>query len=72
VDGYLVNKWTFGNTLVSVIDMNGKLGMSDEGVPTPKEASNCTVPDDLMVGRVHTKVELNICHKVEMKCAGFF
>jgi hypothetical protein len=72
VDNYLVNKWTLGNTLLSVEDMNEKLGMSDKCVPTPKEASSWMVPDDLMVGQAHTKVEFNICHKVEVKCGGFF
>jgi hypothetical protein len=72
VEDYLVTKWTFGNTLLSVEDINGKLGMSDKGVPTSKEASDWTVPDGLMVGRAHTKVEFDICHKIEVKCTNFF
>ena len=40
VDDYLVQRWAFDNTLLLVEEMIGKVGMSDKGVPSTKEASN--------------------------------
>jgi hypothetical protein len=62
----------FGNTLLSVEDMIGKLGMSDKAVPTLDEASNWSVPDDLIFGCAHMKVKFDIGHKVEVTCGVFF
>jgi hypothetical protein len=45
-----VKKWAFGNTLLLVKDVIGKLGMSNKGVPTAKEAGSWSVPDALMFG----------------------
>jgi hypothetical protein len=72
VDDYLVTKWSFGNTLLSVEDIDGKLGMSDKGVPTPKEASSWSMLDDLMMGWAHTILDFDIGHKVEARCISFF
>jgi hypothetical protein len=72
VDDYLVKKWPLGNTLLLVEDSNGKLGIADKGVPTPKEASIWSVPEDLMKGWAHTAVEFDILHKVEARCVSFF
>jgi hypothetical protein len=58
VDNFLVTKWAFGNTRLSLEEMNGKLGMSDKGVPTAKEASDWSAPDELMYGQKGTKVQL--------------
>ncbi len=71
VEDFLVKKWSFGNTILSVEDINGKLGMSEKGVPTPKEASNWSVPYALIFGRAQTKVGFDLNHKVEMTCTGF-
>ncbi len=72
VDDYLVKKWAYGNTLLSVEEMIGKIGLSDKGVPTSKEASNWSVPDDLMFGRASTKVDFDMANKVEVTCGYFF
>lgn len=72
IEDYLVTKWAFANTSITVEEMNGKLGMSDKGVPTPKEAENWSVPDDLMYGRARTEIELDIGHKVKVTCATLF
>ncbi len=71
VDQYLVEKWAYGNTLLSVAEMIGKIGMSDKGVPTSKESSNWSVPHDLMFGRAHTKVDFDLGNKVEVQCHFF-
>jgi hypothetical protein len=72
VDQYLIAKWPFDNSLLSVEDLIGKLGMSDKGVPTAKEAENWSVPESLMFGRARTKIEFDIGNKVEVECASFF
>jgi hypothetical protein len=71
VEDCLIQKWAFDNTLLSVEDMIGKLGMSDNGVPIAKEASDWSVPDALMFGRARTKVHFDIGHQVEVTCARF-
>jgi hypothetical protein len=48
VEDYLIQKDAFDNPLLSVKDMIGKLGMSDNEVPTAKKASDWSVPDALM------------------------
>jgi hypothetical protein len=68
----LISKWAFGNTLLTVDEMIGKLGMSDKGVPTPKEAQNWSVPDALMFGRAKTGVDFDIGHRVVVTCGSFF
>jgi hypothetical protein len=50
VDNYLITKWAFGNTLILVEEIIGKLGMSDKGVPMAKEMQDWVVPDALMFG----------------------
>jgi hypothetical protein len=72
VDDFLVKKWSFGNTLLTVEDIVGKLGMSDKGVPTPKEASSWPVPESLMFGRAKTMVEFEIGHRVVSTCNELF
>jgi hypothetical protein len=72
VNNCLVTRWAFGNTLLTVNDMIGKLGMPNKSVPTPKEADNWLVPDVLMCSRAKTEVEFDIGHKVEVTCAPFF
>jgi hypothetical protein len=44
VDLYLVHQWAFDNTLMLVKDIIGKLGISDKGVLTNREASEWSVP----------------------------
>jgi hypothetical protein len=51
--------------------MIGKIGMSDKGVPNSKETSNWSMPDDLMFGRAHTKVDFDMDIKVEVQCRSF-
>jgi hypothetical protein len=46
VEDYLIRKWAFGNTILLVEDVIGKLGMSENSVPTPKETGNWSVPDN--------------------------
>mgnify|MGYP000388264796 CR=1 FL=1 len=72
VDDFLVTKWWFGNTLLTVEDIVGKLRMSNKGVPTSKEASNWSVPDSLMFGRSKTTVEFDISHRVVASCNELF
>jgi hypothetical protein len=72
VDDFLVSKWSFQNTLLTVEDILGRLGMSDKGVPTSKEASNWSVPDSLMFGRSKTTVEFDISHRVVASCNELF
>jgi hypothetical protein len=71
VDNYLVKKWAFGNTILLVEDINGKLGMSEKVVPTPKEASNWSVPGALIFVWARTKVEFDLVHRVKMTCTGY-
>jgi hypothetical protein len=49
--------------------MIGKMGMSDKGVPNSKEASNLSLPDDMMFGRAHTRVDFDMVNK---DCGHFF
>jgi hypothetical protein len=72
VEDYLVKKWAFQNTLLLIKEMIRKLGMLDKGIPTPKEAINWSVPDDLMFCWAKTKVEFDIGHNVEVMCGAFF
>jgi hypothetical protein len=72
VEDFLVTKWAYGNILLSVEEIIGKLGMSDKEVPAAKEASTWSVPDDLMFGRACTKVQFDIGHKVAFRCESFF
>jgi hypothetical protein len=39
-----------------------RLGISNKGVPTNKEASEWSVPDALMFGRAKMKVDFDIGH----------
>jgi hypothetical protein len=71
VELYLVQEWAFDNTLLSVEEIIGKVGISDKGVPTNKEASNWLVPGALMFGGAKTKLDFNICHQVPVSCAPF-
>jgi hypothetical protein len=71
VDNFLITEWAFGNTRLSVEDINGRLGMSDKGVPLPKEECHWSVPDELMYGRKGTKVQFDMAHKVDVKCEAF-
>jgi hypothetical protein len=68
VEDFLVKKWSFGNNLLTVEEVVGKLGMSNQGVPTPQESSSWSVPESLMFGRATTKVEFKICHGVVSTC----
>jgi hypothetical protein len=71
VDDYLVRRWAYENTLLSVDEMIGKLGMSDKGVPSSKEASDWSVPDALMFARAKTEVDFDTGHQVHVTCAPF-
>jgi hypothetical protein len=71
VETYLVQRWAFDNTLLSVEEIIGKLGMSDKGVPSNKEASDWSVPDALMLGRAKTELEFDTGHQVQVTCAPF-
>ncbi len=71
VELYLVQQWAFDNTLLSVEDIIGKLGISDKGVPTNKEASDWLVPSALMFGRAKTKLDFDIGHQVPVSCPAF-
>jgi hypothetical protein len=68
VEDYLITKWAFGNTLISVEEIIGKLGMSDKGVPTAKETQDWSVPDALMFGRAKTMVDFDLGHRVDVRC----
>lgn len=51
-------KWAFDKSMLLVKDMIGKLGISDKGVPTSREAGEWSVPDILMFGRPKTNLSL--------------
>jgi hypothetical protein len=72
VDDYLITKWAFGNTIISVEEIIGKLGMSDKGVPTAKESKNWSVPYALMFARSRTRIDFDIGHRVEVGCQKYF
>ncbi len=40
VELYLVQQWAFDNMLLPVDEIIGKLGISEKGVPTKKEAND--------------------------------
>jgi hypothetical protein len=69
IDEYLVTKWAFGNTLLTVEEMNAKIGMADKGVPNAAESSNWTVPYPMMYPRSKTTLDFDIGHKVEVGCS---
>ncbi len=71
VEKFLVTTWAFGNTLLPVDEINGKLGISDKGVPNAKEAASWTVPGSLMFPRSKTKLDFDIGRKVEVTCNRF-
>ncbi len=68
---YLVGRWAFDNSLLTVDEIIGKLGISDKGVPTNKEANDWSVPDSLMFGRAKTTLEYDIGHRVPVTCSQF-
>lgn len=68
VDDYLITRWAFGNTLLSVEEMNGRLGTSLRGVPSATEASVWSVPDPMMFPRSQTTLDFDIGDKVEVSC----
>jgi hypothetical protein len=68
VDDYLIKRWSYGNTVLTVDEIIGKIGMSDRGVPTAMEAKNWSVPDDLMFGRASTSVDFDMANEVEVTC----
>jgi hypothetical protein len=71
IEDFLIKKWAFGNTNLSVEEIIGKLGMSESGVPTLLETVNWTVSNDLMIGRAWTKVNFELSHRVAVSCTGF-
>jgi hypothetical protein len=71
IENFLIKKWAFGKTNLSVEEIIGKLGMSESGVPTLLETVNWTVSDDLMFGRARTKVDFELSHRVAVSCTGF-
>jgi hypothetical protein len=71
VDNYLITQWSFKNTLLSVKELNGKLGMSDKGVPTTKESLNWSVPCSVLYPRPPTQVDFDLGHKVVVSCSSF-
>ncbi len=68
---YLVQQWAFDNTLLPVDEIIGKLGISEKGVPTNKEANNWSVPHALMFARAKTTLDYDIGHRVPVSCAPF-
>jgi hypothetical protein len=71
VNLYLVKKWAFQNTLLSVDDIVAKLGISDKGVPSANEASAWSVPEAIMFGRAKTKLDFEVAHKVPVTCGSY-
>jgi hypothetical protein len=72
VEDFFVKQWSFRNNLLTVEDVVGKLGMSDQGVPTPQVASSWPVPESLMFGRARTKAEFEIKQGVVSTCDEMF
>jgi hypothetical protein len=68
VDLYLLKKWAFQNTLLSVEDVVTKVSKSDKGVPTANEASAWSVPEALKFGQAKTKLDFEVAHKVPVTC----
>jgi hypothetical protein len=71
VELYLVQRWAFDDSMLTVDEIIGKLGISDRGVPTRKEANDWSVPDSLMFGRAKTTLDYNIGHRVPVTCSRF-
>jgi hypothetical protein len=71
LEDYLIKRWAFHNDHLTVEEINGKLVMSDKGVPNKKDSEDWSVPDMLMIPLSKTTLEFDIADNVSVNCSNF-